>query len=39
MIKDINNIDPKALQEDERITSYLKGQMPEEEASQFLKEL
>ena len=36
---DINNIDPKLLEEDERITAYLKGQMSSEEQQLFLKEL
>lgn len=39
MIKDINNIDPKLLKEDDRIVAYLKGQMTAEEEKQFLKEL
>jgi hypothetical protein len=39
MIKDINNIDPKLLEEDDRIVAYLKGQMTAEEEQQFLKEL
>jgi hypothetical protein len=30
MIKDINNIDPKLLEEDDRIVSFLKGQMSSE---------
>lgn len=36
---DINNIDPKLLEEDDRITAYLKGQMSSEEQQRFLKEL
>ena len=36
---DINNIDPKLLEEDDRITAYLKGQMSSEEQQLFLKEL
>lgn len=36
---DINNIDPKLLEEDDRIVAYLKGQMSEEEELSFLKEL
>ena len=39
MIKDINNIDPKLLEEDDRIVAYLKGQMTAEEEKLFLKEL
>lgn len=39
MIKDINNIDPKLLKEDDRIVAYIKGQMTAEEEQQFLKEL
>lgn len=39
MIKDINNIDPKLLEEDDRIVAYLKGQMTVEEEQQFMKEL
>lgn len=39
MIKDINNIDPKLLEEDDRIVAYLKGQMSSEEEQQFLNEL
>lgn len=39
MIKDINNIDPKFLEEDARIESYLKGQMSADEEQIFLKEL
>lgn len=39
MIKDINNIDPKLLEEDDRIVAYLKGQMTAGEEQQFLKEL
>ena len=39
MIKDINNIDPKFLEEDARIESYLKGQMSADEEQKFLKEL
>lgn len=36
---DINNIDPKLLEEDDRIIAYLKGQMSAEEEISFLKEL
>lgn len=39
MIKDINNIDPKLLEEDDRIEAYLKGKMSAEEEQQFMKEL
>ena len=39
MNTDINNIDPKLLEEDDRIVAYLKGQMSEEEEQSFLKEL
>lgn len=39
MIKDINNIDPKLLEENERIVSFLKGQMSAEEESKFMAEL
>ena len=39
MIKDINNIDPRLLEEDDLIVAYLKGQMTAEEEQQFLKEL
>ncbi len=39
MIKDINNIDPKLLEEDERIVSFLKGQMSAEEENKFMTEL
>lgn len=39
MIKDLNNIDPKLLEEDDRIVAYLKGQMTIEEEKQFMKEL
>lgn len=39
MIKDINNIDPRLLEEDERIVSFLKGKMPAEEEQSFMKEL
>lgn len=39
MMKDINNIDPKLLEEDERIVSFLKGQMSAEEESKFMAEL
>lgn len=39
MIKDINNIDPKLLEEDDRIVAYLKGQMTSEEEQQFMKDL
>lgn len=36
---DINNIDPKLLEEDDRIVAYLKGRMSAEEELSFLKEL
>lgn len=36
---DINKIDNRHLEEDDRITSYLKGQMSDEEELAFLKEL
>lgn len=39
MIKDINNIDPMLLEEDERIVSFLKGQMSAEEEQKFMTEL
>lgn len=39
MIKDIDNIDPKLLEEDERIVSFLKGQMSAEEENKFMTEL
>ena len=39
MIKDIYNIDPRLLEEDDRIDSYLKGKMSEEEERQFIKDL
>ena len=39
MIKDINNIDPKLLEEDDRIVAYLKGQMTVEEEQQFMEDL
>lgn len=39
MIKDINNIDPILLEEDDRIVAYLKGQMTVEEEQQFMKDL
>lgn len=39
MNTDINNIDPKLLEEDDRIVAYLKGQMSAEEEQQFLKDL
>ena len=39
MIKDINNIDPKLLEEDDRIVAYLKGQMTVEDEQQFMKDL
>lgn len=39
MIKDINNIDPNLLEEDDRIVAYLKGKMSADEEKQFLKEL
>lgn len=39
MIQDIDNIDPKLLEEDDRIVAYLKGKMSEEEEQQFMKEL
>ena len=34
-----SNIDPKLLEEDDRIVAYLKGQMSTEEEQQFMKEL
>lgn len=36
---DINDIDPKLLEEDDRIVAYLKGKMTAEEELSFLKEL
>ena len=36
---DINNIDSRLLEEDDRIASYLKGQMSGEEDQAFLREL
>jgi len=36
---DINNIDPKHLEEDDRIVAYLKGQMSAEEEQKFLEEV
>lgn len=36
---DINNIDPKLHEEDDRIEAYLKGQMSAEEEQKFFKEL
>lgn len=39
MIKDINNIDPILLEEDDRIVAYLKGQMTVEDEQQFMKDL
>ena len=39
MIKEINNIDPRLLEEDDRIVAYLKGKMSSEEEQQFLTEL
>lgn len=39
MNNDINNIDPKLLEEDNRIEAYLKGQMSAEEEQSFLKEV
>ena len=36
---DINTIDPKLLEEDDRIVAYLKGKMTPEEEQSFLKEL
>ena len=39
MIKDTNIIDPKLLEEDDRIAAYIKGQLSAEEELQFLKEL
>lgn len=39
MIQDIDNIDPKLLDEDDRIVAYLKGKMSEEEVQNFMKEL
>ena len=39
MEEDINKIDDRLLKEDDRITSYLKGQMSDKEEQAFLKEL
>lgn len=39
MIKDINNIDSKLLDEDDRIAAYIKGQLSVEEEELFMKEL
>ena len=39
MEEDINKIDNRLLKEDDRITSYLKGQMSDKEEQAFLKEL
>jgi len=39
MVNDINNIDPCLLEDDDRIVSYLKGQMSAAEEQQFIKEL
>ena len=39
MIKDTNIIDPKLLEEDDRIAAYIKGQLSAEEEQLFLKEL
>ena len=39
MSKDINIIDPKLLEEDDRIAAYIKGQLSAEEEQLFLKEL
>lgn len=39
MIKDANIIDPKLLEEDDRIAAYIKGQLSAEEEHLFLKEL
>ena len=39
MIKDINDIDTKLLEEDDRIEAYLKGQLSTEEEQKFLKDL
>ena len=39
MIDDTNNIDPKLLEEDDRISAYIKGQLSAEEEQLFLKEL
>lgn len=36
---DINNIDPKLLEEDDRIVAYLKGQMSAEEEQKFLEKV
>ena len=36
---DINKIDNRLLEEDDRIASYLKGQMSGEEDQAFLREL
>lgn len=39
MDKDINNIDPKLLEEDDRIVAFLKGEMTDAEELQFLKDV
>ena len=39
MDKDINNIDPKLLEEDDRIVAFLKGEMTDAEEQQFLKDV
>ncbi len=39
MIKDIYNIDPRFLEEDERIVSFLKGKMSAEEEQKFMEDL
>lgn len=37
MEEDINKIDDRLLKEDDRITSYLKGQMSDKEEQAFFK--
>ena len=39
MTIDINDIDPKRLNDDERIDAYLKGSMSKEEEQQFIKDI
>ena len=39
MIKNINDIDTKLLEDDDRIEAYLKGQLSTEEEQKFLKDL
>lgn len=39
MKKDINNIEPRFLEEDDRIVAYLKGEMSAKEEQQFFQEL